>query len=257
LTAKENREKLAQLMFEKFKVSGLCIANSAVLSLFCSGRTRGVTVSHSRPPSTWLLRMSCDALRCKRVIVAQVEVGGGVTHAVPIFEGFALPHATVRLDVAGQDVTHALKKRLEERGHVVPFDIARQMKEAHSMVTSGKLAGKAADALAVDYELPDGTIMRSVRVVPTTSGLAQADARVCDWVRMRAPLCAARLDGDVRSAADVLFQPSLLGEGRGPFLDGGVANITARCIEMCDRDLQPDLLRNVTMAGPITMVPGE
>lgn len=44
LTSKENREKVAQLMFETFKVPGLCMANSAVMSLFCSGRTRGVTV---------------------------------------------------------------------------------------------------------------------------------------------------------------------------------------------------------------------
>lgn len=42
-----------------------------------------------------------------------------MTHAVPIFEGFALPHATVRLEVAGQDITHALKKKLAEKGQVV------------------------------------------------------------------------------------------------------------------------------------------
>lgn len=44
LSSKENREKIAQIVFETFKAPGLCIANSAVMSLFCSGRTRGVTV---------------------------------------------------------------------------------------------------------------------------------------------------------------------------------------------------------------------
>lgn len=54
----------------------------------------------------------------------QLEVGGGVTHAVPIFEGFALPHATVRLEVAGQDITHALRKRLADKGQNVTVRLA-------------------------------------------------------------------------------------------------------------------------------------
>jgi len=39
--------------------------------------------------------------------------------------------------------------------------------------------------------------------------------------------------------------------------DGGVADTTAKCIEMCDKDLQPDLLRNVVMAGASIIMPGE
>lgn len=65
------------------------MCNSAVLAIFASGRTRGLAL----------------------------EVGGGVAHAVPVFEGFALNHAVLRLEGAGQDVTHRLKLMLEERGH--------------------------------------------------------------------------------------------------------------------------------------------
>ena len=65
------------------------MCNSAVLAIFASGRTRGLAL----------------------------EVGGGVAHAVPVFEGFALNHAVLRLEGAGQDVTHQLKLMLEERGH--------------------------------------------------------------------------------------------------------------------------------------------
>ena len=52
-------------MFEKFKVDSLCLINTAVLSLFSTGKTSGVVV----------------------------ECGEGVSYTVPIFEGYALPHA--------------------------------------------------------------------------------------------------------------------------------------------------------------------
>ena len=62
---KANREALVELMFEEFKVPKLYIGNQAVLSLFATGLTTGTVV----------------------------DSGEGITHAVPIYEGFAIPHA--------------------------------------------------------------------------------------------------------------------------------------------------------------------
>ena len=58
LNPKVNRERMAQVMFETFKVPGFYIATQAVLSLYASGRTRGIVI----------------------------ESGADVSHAVPIFE---------------------------------------------------------------------------------------------------------------------------------------------------------------------------
>ena len=62
-----------------------------------------------------------------------IDSGDGVTHICPVYEGFALPHLTRRLDVAGRDITRYLIKLLLLRGyafnHTADFETIRMMKE--------------------------------------------------------------------------------------------------------------------------------
>jgi actin-related protein 2 len=63
-----------------------------------------------------------------------VDSGDGVTHIVPVYDGYALPHLTRRLDVAGRDVTRYLIKLLLMRGYAfertADFETVRGIKEA-------------------------------------------------------------------------------------------------------------------------------
>lgn len=101
----KNRERMAEVMFERFGWGSLYVSVQAVLTLYAQGLQTGIVV----------------------------DSGDGVTHIVPIFEGFEMPHLVRRLDIAGSDITRQLQMLLHSRGYsfnsTADFDIVREVKE--------------------------------------------------------------------------------------------------------------------------------
>ena len=199
LNPKRNREKLLQTMFETYGFQGCFVQIQAVLTLYAQGLLTGLVV----------------------------DSGDGVTHAVPVVQGFSFPHLTKRLNVAGRHVTSHLCDLLQRRGYnlnrTADFDTARQIKEklcyvAHDFEEENRVAQETTH-LVQSYTLPDGRVIK------------------VGAERFQAPEC--------------LFRPDLVDvEG------GGMAQMIFDCCQEMDIDNRMQLYSHVVMSGGSTMYPG-
>lgn len=119
LNSPENREFTAEIMFETFNVPGLYIAVQAVLALCAS-----------------LLQREDGS--AGNVTGTVIDSGDGVTHIIPVAEGYVIGSCIKHIPLAGRSITEFVLQTLRDRGEHVPadqaLDIAKRIKEQHSYI---------------------------------------------------------------------------------------------------------------------------
>ena len=185
-------------MFETFHTPAMFLALAPVLALYASGRKNGTVI----------------------------ECGYGVSHGVPIYDGFAITKSICRLDIAGERLTDYLKTSLVERDNSVASvegDLVRDIKEKLCYVAldfEQEISNAESNSsLQKTYELPDGRVI--------TIGNE----------RFRCP--------------EAMFQPSFLGVE-----SAGIHETTYNSIMKCDEDTRKELCANIVLTGGSTMFQG-
>lgn len=199
LNPKANREKMTQIMFETFNTPALYCASDAMLACYASGRT------------------TACVLHC----------GGGGCNVVPVYEGYELPHAIMKLDIGGTDLTDLLVNLLTERGYcfttTAEREIVRDIKEKLGYVAydfEDELEKSSSSSeMERNYELPDGQVIT--------------------------------IGNERFRCAEALFQPGLLGMSCD-----GLASAVYTCIMKCDIDIRRDFYGNICLSGGSTMFEG-
>lgn len=92
-----------------------------------------------------------------------LDAGDGVTHAVPIYEGFAMPNSIMRVDIAGRDVTRHLKALIRKEGFnfrtTAEFEIVRSIKEKLCFLSTNTQKEEGVDTDKGSFVLPDGNTL--------------------------------------------------------------------------------------------------
>ena len=118
----ENREYLAEIMFESFNVPGMYIAVQAVLALTAS----------------WTARASGDRSLTGTVI----DSGDGVTHVIPVAEGYVIGSCIKHIPIAGRDITQFISTLLKEREFGIPPEQAMEVAKVSLVkINRGKSKG--------------------------------------------------------------------------------------------------------------------
>lgn len=199
LNPRANRDTAAQILFETLNVPALYLSVQAVLSLYASGRTTGIVL----------------------------DSGDGVTHAVPVYEGFAIHNAIQRIDIAGRDVSQYLQLLLRKETGLrltssAEMEIVKEIKERECHITPDpKKEAKdwQARQKRKEYKLPDGQLV---------------DLGTERW-----------------KCNEILFDPEIIGSE-----SDGLHSMLVNSIGRVDLDLRTSLYSNIVLSGGTTVTKG-
>lgn len=211
LNPPENREYTAEIMFESFNVPGLYIAVQAVLALAAS----------------WTSRQVGDRTLTGTVI----DSGDGVTHVIPVAEGYVIGSCIKHIPIAGRDITYFIQSLLREREVGVPpeqsLETAKAIKERYSYICPD---------IAKEFAKYDSDPSKWVKQYQSVNSVTKQPFEVdVGYERFLGP--------------EIFFHP----EFANPDFTTPISEIVDNVIQSCPIDVRRPLYKNIVLSGGSTM----
>lgn len=201
-------------MFETFNVPGIYIAVQAVLALAASWTSKAVVKSG----------------RAGSLTGTVIDSGDGVTHVIPVAEGYVIGSCIRNIPLAGRDITQFVYDRLLDREEPIPaadrFQAARTIKEKFCYTCKEMVAefGK--------YDNDPKKFEQFSGVSPKSKKKWTADV---GYERFLGP--------------ELFFKPEIF----KPQLSQSLSEVVDRAILACPIDTRRDLYSNIVLSGGSTM----
>ncbi len=194
-TSRKNREKLTEILFETFNVKRLHIANSSMVGLYSYGKTSGLIV----------------------------DSGYNVTSTVPVYEGYPLAHASLKINIGGEDLSKNLLNMIQSKLDETYVDmkgrfLADDIKEKLGFVLLNQ--DDADDVKDSTYELPDGKKIE--------------------------------IGSELYKANEILFNPDEDEQKENGIMS--LKNMVIDSINKCDNEIKNDIKENICLTGGTTLL---
>lgn len=211
LNTPENREYTAEIMFESFNVPGLYIAVQAVLALAASWTSRPI------------------GERTLTGIV--IDSGDGVTHCIPVAEGYVIGSCIKHIPIAGRNITYFIQSLLREREPSIPpeqsLETAKAIKERFCYICPD---------LAKEFEKYDKNPSKWIKQYTGKNNITKQPFEVdVGFERFLGP--------------EIFFNPEM---ANSEFL-APLSEIVDDCIQNSPIDVRRPLYRNIVLSGGSTM----
>jgi len=211
LNTPENREYTAEIMFESFNVPGLYIAVQAVLSLAASWTRRQVG---------------------KRSLTGVViDSGDGVTHVIPVAEGYVIGSCIKHIPIAGRSITSFIQSLLREREIGIPpeqsLETAKAIKERYCYVCSD---------IAKEFNKFDADPSKYVKEYSGVNAVTKKPFKIdVGYEKFLGP--------------EIFFHP----EFANPDFVTPISETVDQCVQNCPIDVRRGLYSNIVLSGGSTM----
>jgi len=211
LNTPENREYTAEIMFESFNVPGLYIAVQAVLSLAAS-----------------LLKKPAGPGNLTGVVI---DSGDGVTHVIPVAEGYVIGSCIKHIPIAGRSITSFIQHLLREREIGIPpeqsLETAKAIKERHCYMCPN---------IAKEFNRYDNEPSKYIKQYTGVNAITKKEFTVdVGYERFLGP--------------EIFFHP----EFANPDFTVPISETVDSVVQNCPIDVRRDLYRNIVLSGGSTM----